>query len=599
MKSRGQLAKDKKITESPSEDAQRSRIFRNPIPGALNKALACALVSTLIAIFLVSNDGHMGRWWSAVYLKSHGYSFPDLYEASITELQDGLSSGHFSSVQLVKAYLTRIEEVNLKGPKLRSILEINPFAIRYASQLDAERRRRGKRSLLHGIPILVKDNMATRLPDGMNTTAGSYSLLGSIVSDEAEAIKRLRKAGAIIIGKTNLSEFSHFRSELLALGWSARGGQSNGAYYPGADPCGSSSGSAIAVSIGLATAALGSETDGSIACPSSNNNVVGIKPTVGLTSRSGVIPISSNQDSVGPITRSVTDAAIILSILSGKDKKDKHTLLQPSLVPDFTMALRKDAFKGKRIGVPRKVFLDGSMGKYDPSVILAFRDALDVITKLGATVIDPADLPSAKAISVAVTESEFLVTDVDFKIEINAYFQSLKSNPSRVRSLEDLIKFNDKHPELEKPTGFEDQSRLTQAQARNGRDTEYFEALALNHYLGRKNGIDAAIKQYNLDALVLPSPGYTLGTTPAALAGYPIVTVPLGFYPDHVSPVKSGPDIFYPAPGIPFGLLIFGTAFSELELIAFAFAFEQETRTRLKRKAFESAVPRTQLKDFK
>lgn len=530
--------------------------------------------------------------WAGTSLASKK-SFPDLYEASVAELQAGLEAGHFTSVDLVKAYFARIDEVNLKGPQLRAVLELNPSALAQAAALDKERKRSGKRSELHGIPVLLKDNIATAASEGMNTTAGSFSLLKSIVPDDAGVVKRLRKAGAIILGKANLSEFAHFRGNNLPSGWSGRGGQCTNAYFPHADPCGSSSGSGVASAIGLTAVALGTETDGSITCPSSNNNLAGIKPTVGLTSRAGVVPISEHQDTVGPMTRSIADAAIVLSVIAGPDPDDNFTLAQPSPVPDFTKALNKNALKGKRIGVPRRVFLNDSITGNDPFVNQEFEKALDTIRNLGAVVVDPADLPSAD--EIAVSNNETFVLDVDFKIQLNAWYASLKSNPSGVHSLADLIAFNDANPALEEPPRFEDQGILIESEATTGMNSTFFQSLAFDKELGATRGIDAALKQFNLDALVLPAPGFT--TVPAAIAGYPIVTVPLGFYPENVTIALAGPETVYPAPGVPFGLSFLGTAFSEFDLIGFAYAYEQKTQTRLARKAFAEAIPKTQLHD--
>ncbi|KAF8994509.1 amidase signature domain-containing protein [Cyathus striatus] len=361
--------------------------------------------------------------------------FPDLYEASVLELQDGLDKGFFTSVDLVKAYFARIEEVNLKGPALHAVLETNPKALTTAALLDEERKKKGKRGLIHGIPILLKDNIATLPSEGMNTTAGSFSLLGSIVPDDAHVVKRLRKAGAIILGKANLCEFACARGSIDS-GWSATGGQTTNAYFPNASPCGSSGGSGVAASIGLAAVTMGTETDGSITCPSSHNNVVGIKPTVRLTSRAGVVPISSHQDTVGPLTRSLSDAVIVLSAIAGKDTNDIYTLAQPTPIPDYTKALNPNALKGARIGVPRKVFLNDSLTGigYDKAA--------------RGDVVDPADIESAEELLVGLNLTVALRTD--FKIELQKYFRDLVHNPSRVQSLSDLIKFNDEHPELEK-----------------------------------------------------------------------------------------------------------------------------------------------------
>ncbi|KAI6015247.1 amidase signature domain-containing protein [Pisolithus orientalis] len=548
-------------------------------------------LSQSMAWILVGLSLSSAGWTSSVFFTTSAPP-PDLYEASVPELQAGLTSGQFTSVDLVKAYFARIEEVNLQSPKLRAVIETNPSALERAQALDFERLIYGPWSPLHGIPVLLKDNIATVAFEGMNTTAGSYSLLGSIFPDDAGVVKRLRAAGAIILGKANLSEWAHMRG-ILAAGWSGRGGQTTNAHYPNADPCGSSSGSGVASSIGLTAVSLGTETDSSITCPASNNNVVGIKPTLGLTSRAGVIPISEHQDTVGPLTRSVVDAAIVLSIIAGPDPNDNYTLAQPSPVPDYTLALNTSSLIGKRLGVPRTVFLNDTITGNDPYVNVIFSQALLTLQQLGATIVDPADLPSAY--EIVASKNETIVADIDFKVQINDWFESLVENPFNVTSLADLIAFNDKYPALEKPTGYIDQSVLIESEATTGRNATFFEALAFDREMGGSQGIDAALKQYNLDALVLPAPGYT--STPAAIIGYPIVTVPLGFYPDNVTIGSAGPNTIYPAPGVPIGLSFLGTAWSEYSLIGFAYAYEQKTMTRLQRKAYAAAIPQTQLAD--
>ncbi|QRW09892.1 amidase [Ceratobasidium sp. AG-Ba] len=520
--------------------------------------------------------------------------YPDLYEASILELQSGLDKKLFTSVDLVKAYLARIDEVNLKGAKLHAVIETNPSALKQAAALDAERKKSGKRSPLHGIPILLKDNIATIASEGMNTTAGSWALYKSVVPGDATVAAKLRKAGAILLGKANMSEWAHFRGN-VASGWSGRGGQATNPYYPSADPCGSSSGSGVATAVGLAAGSLGTETDGSIVCPSSYNNLVGIKPTVGLTSRSGVIPISSHQDTVGPMTRSVEDGAVILSIIAGRDSKDNYTSTAPSKIPDYTKYLDVGAIKGKRFGVPRAVFTNDSFTGNDPYINVAFNKSLDTIRALGGVIVDPADLPSAY--EIAASGNETFVLDVDFKIEVNAYLKGLESIPTGASTLAKLIAYNDDHKNLEEPEGYEDQSIFIESQATTGYNSTYYAALAADYELGRTRGIDYVLKKYKLDAIVLPSNGYT--TSPAAIAGYPIVTVPLGFFPNStkVTPGSAGPNTVYPAPGAPFGLAFLGTAYSEPSSIGFAYAYEQKTHTRLERRAYAAAIPRTQLKD--
>jgi len=288
----------------------------------------------------------------------------------------------------------------------------------------------------------------------------------------------------------------------------------------------------------------------------------------------------------------MTDAAIVLSIIAGKDPNDNFTLSQP-VVPDYMKALNINALKGKRIGVPRTIFTDDNLTGNDPFVNIAFNKSLDIIRSLGATIVDPTDLPSA--FEIVNSSNETFVLEVDFKVQLEGYFSSLIENPSGVRNLADLITFNDAHPALEKPTNYTDQSILIESEATTGRNSTFFESLTFNRDLGGSRGIDAALKAHRLDALVLPSPGFT--TTPAALAGYPIVTVPLGFYPDNVTIASAGPQTVYPAPGVPLGLSFLGTAFSEFDLIAFAFAYEQKTQTRLARKALSNAIPKTQLQD--
>ncbi|TFK84305.1 amidase signature enzyme, partial [Polyporus arcularius HHB13444] len=368
-------------------------------------------------------------------------AFPDLYEASIAELQTGLEKGQFTSVDLVKAYFARIDEVNLQGPTLRAVIETNPSALKQAAELDAERRANGARGPLHGIPILLKDNIATLHSEGMNTTAGSFALLGSVVPRDAHVAAKLRAAGAILLGKANLSEWANFRG-IVPSGFSGRGGQASSPYVPLGDPCGSSSGSGIGSAIGLAAAALGSETDGSIVCPSSFNNLVGIKPTVGLTSRDGVVPISEHQDTVGPMARSVTDAAVILSVIAGRDPRDNFTLAQPPVVPDYTKALQKDALRGTRLGVPRK-FFDG----VNSDVVAAFNTSLATMRALGATIVDPADFPDFD--EFVASNNETIVLNVDFKVDVNKYISELVEVPTGVKDLADLIAFNTAHADEE------------------------------------------------------------------------------------------------------------------------------------------------------
>ncbi|KAG2366490.1 amidase signature domain-containing protein [Suillus spraguei] len=519
--------------------------------------------------------------------KAFSVALPDLYEASIVELQDGLVKGYFTSVQLVKAYFDRIEEVNLKGPALHAVIETNPIAISQAAALDDERKEKGSRGPLHGIPLLLKDNIATLHEEGMNTTAGSYALLGSVVPRDAFVAAKLREAGAIFIGKANLSEWSGMRGK-GPNGLSERGGQTLSPYYPNAHPSSSSSGSGVAMAIGLAAGSLGSETHGSIVYPSSRNNVVGIKPTIGLVSRSGVIPISSHQDTTGPICRSVTDASILLNFMAGPDPRDEVTLHQPGIVPDYMKALDKNALKGARLGVPRS-FIHNIK-----TIEEAFNSSLDVFRALGAEIVDPADFPDTE--ELLISKAEKRVLDVDFKVDLNKYLSELVNVPTGVKTLAALIEFNEKRANLDLPPPFyKDQSQFIQSEATQV-DDAYFAALAEDFDLGRTRGIDAILAQFNLDAIILPTDGLAPG--PAAIAGYPLISVPLGFQPDDVELLPATPSSVYTqAPGLPFGLALMGTAYSEFKLIGYAYAFEQATHVRLKRRAYDGAIPRTQLTD--
>ncbi|KZT26146.1 amidase signature enzyme [Neolentinus lepideus HHB14362 ss-1] len=519
-------------------------------------------------------------------------AYPDLYEAGILELQDGLTKGLFTSVDLVKAYLARIDEINLKGPALRAVIETNPNALSQAADLDNERAEKGSRGSLHGIPILVKDNIATLHSEGMNTTAGSYALLGSVVPRDAPAAAKLRAAGAILLGKTNMSEWANFRGQVPS-GFSGRGGQCTCPYYPLVDPSGSSSGSGIAAAIGLAAGTLGTETNGSITSPSSRNNIVGVKPTVGLTSRAGVIPISSHQDSVGPMTRTVTDAAILLTTIAGPDDLDDYTLAQPSPVPDYTKALNTDALKGVRLGVPRSFATRATENaEAQGNIVKAFDQALEVFKQLGAEVIDPAEFLNAELLRANKYERHVL--SVDLKMDVNKYIDGLIEVPTGVKNLADLIRFNEEHADQELPGPYwTDQSQFIKSQSLEA--DEYFEkAVAADYEMSRTNGIDATLHKYNLDAIILPTNGFA--STPPAIAGYPLISIPLGFQPSDLAPAPAEPVRKY-APGVPFGISFMGTAWSEFKLIGYAYAFEQATKARLMRKAYEEAVPKTQLLD--
>ncbi|EIW81709.1 amidase signature enzyme [Coniophora puteana RWD-64-598 SS2] len=523
-------------------------------------------------------------------MDKHG--LPDLYDASIAELQKGMVEGLFTSVDLVRTYLARIDEVNHKGPQLRAVIETNPRALEQAAALDERRKTRGPLGPLHGIPLLLKDNIATAHEDGMQTTAGSHALVGSIVPRASHVVSLLTQAGAINLGKANLSEFGNFRGK-VSQGFSGRGGQTLCPYEPNAKGCpgGSSSGSAVSVAVGLAAGALGTETDGSILSPASRNCVVGLKTTVGLISRAGVIPISSTQDVIGPICRSVADVAIILSTIAGPDPRDEVTRSQPSSIPDYVAALRADAVKGVHVGIPRKLIDPNER----PGMNQAFEVALGVLRQLGAVIVEDANLPSTEEIRL-FPEAERTVMTCDLKADLNKYLSELVEVPTGVRSLADLIEWNKAHPELELVSPhFEDQYRFIQAEE-TSRDDAYYAAREIARELGRERGIDAALKKYGVDVFVLPKNGAS--SRAAALAGYPAITVPMGYMPDDTQHVSYPPSPLYDEwPGCPFGLVFFGAAYSEAKLLGCAYAFEQATRVRGQKRPCEWAVPKTQLAD--
>jgi amidase len=449
---------------------------------------------------------------------------------------------------------------------LNSVIELNPDAPEIAAALDLERREQGARGPLHGIPILLKDTIDTA--DAMLTTAGSLAMVDSRPARDAFVVQRLRAAGAVLLGKTNLSEWANFRSTHSSSGWSARGGQCRNPYALDRSPCGSSSGSAVAVASNLATVSLGTETDGSILCPAAMCSVVGIKPTVGLTSRSGVVPIAHSQDTVGPFARTVRDAALVLGVLTGIDPQDPASnASEGRRHDDYTPFLRADGLRGARIGVAREVYCG-----YSTHADRILTEALDTMQKLGAVIVDPADIPTARAMSTGPSELEVLL--YEFKADLNRYLDS-PDRAGSMRSLDDLIAFNAGHSGSELPHFGQELFAMAAAKGPLA-ETAYQEALATNHRFSREEGIDAALQAHELDALVMPStspafkidlingdPDVSGSSQPAALAGYPAITVPAGF---------AGP--------LPIGLTFVGTAFAEPVLIKLAYAFEQATHAR-------------------
>ncbi len=487
----------------------------------------------------------------------------ELDELTIGELQSGMASGKFTAQSLTRKYLDRIDDVDKHGPNINSVIELNPDALAIATELDRLPKPGRVRLPLHGIPVLIKDNIDTH--DRMTTTAGSLALGGSIPLQDAFVAKRLRDAGAVILGKTNLSEWANFRSSHSSSGWSGRGGQTRNPYVLDRNPCGSSSGTGAAIAANLAAIGIGTETDGSVVCPSTANSLVGLKPTLGLISRAGIIPIAHSQDTAGPMTRSVTDAAILLGVLAGRDSRDDATRAGAGKsFADYTKFLDANGLRGARIGVHRKGF------GFNDAVDKVINNSLDIIKKRGAVVVDPADIPTHGKFD----DSELEVLLYEFKADLNAYLASLGSR-APVKSLQEIIEFNEQYRDREMP--YFGQDLFIKAQAKGPlTDKAYRAALAKNHRLSRKEGIDAVMDKYRLDALVAPTGGpawptdwingdhFTGGySTASAVAGYPHITVPAGY-------------VF----GLPVGISFFGRAWSEPNLLKFAYAFEQATRAR-------------------
>jgi amidase len=485
----------------------------------------------------------------------------ELDEVTVTDLQKALASGKLTARTLTQKYLSRIEEIDKHGPALNSVIEVNPDALAIADALDTERKAKGSRGPLHGIPVLIKDNIDTA--DRMQTTAGSLALLGSKPSKDSFVAQKLREAGAVILGKTNLSEWANIRSSHSISGWSGRGGQTKNPYALDRNPCGSSSGSGAAVSANLCALAIGTETDGSVVCPASANGIVGIKPTLGLVSRAGIIPIAHSQDTAGPMARTVRDAAILLGALAGVDPRDPATAESKGKAEaDYTKFLDPDGLRGARIGVARKYF-----GATDATDEL-MNHLLEEMKQHGAILVDPADLDSHGKFD----STELTVLLYELKADLNAYLQN---RPGAPQSLEEIITFNERNKDKEMP--FFGQDMFTRAQAKGPLTSkEYLDALEANHRLSRKEGIDALMDQFHLDAIVAPTAGptwvndYATGdhsvggsSNAAAVAGYPDIAVPAGF-------------VF----GLPVGISFFGRAWSEPTLLKIAYGFEQKIQPR-------------------
>jgi len=483
----------------------------------------------------------------------------ELDEITIADLQAGMASGKFSARSITERYLARIEEIDKQGPAINSVIEVNPEALAIADALDKEHNR--ARGPMHGIPVLIKDNIDTA--DGMQTTAGSLALLGSKPTRDSFVAQKLRESGAVILGKTNLSEWANIRSSHSSSGWSGRGGQTLNPYALDRNPCGSSSGSGAATAASLCAVAVGSETDGSVVCPSSANGLVGIKPTLGLISRAGIIPIAHSQDTAGPMARTVRDAAILLGALAGADPRDSATSAsEGKAAADYTKFLDPHGLRGARIGVARKYF--GSNDSQDQLM----NHLIDAMKRQGAEIIDPADLPTHGKFD----DTELLVLLYELKADLNAY---LAARPGAPASLKEVIDFNDRNREKEMP--YFGQDLFIKAEAKGPLTSkEYIDALEANHRLSRQEGIDAVMDQFHLDAIMAPTAGpawltdfangdHAVGgsSNAAAVAGYPDITVPAGF-------------VF----GLPVGISFFGRAWSEPTLLKIAYGFEQTIQAR-------------------
>ncbi len=492
-----------------------------------------------------------------------GAQVPDLDEKTIGDLAEGMKSGRYTARSIAESYIARIEAVDRKGPALHCVIELNPDALSIADALDRERKEKGPRGPLHGIPVLIKDNIDTS--DRMGTTAGSLALVGSKPPEDAFLVKQLRRSGAVILGKTNLSEWANIRSSRSTSGWSGRGGLTKNPYALDRNTSGSSSGSAAAVTANLCTVAVGTETDGSIVSPSSINGIVGIKPTVGLVSRTGIIPISHSQDTAGPMARTVRDAAMLLGALAGFDGEDRATEESRGKAPaDYTGHLDAKGLKGARIGVVRKYF--GFLDKVD----VVINRALEVLKAQGAVLVDPADIETIGKFD----DTENLVLLYELKADLNAYLARLGPG-APVHTLKEIIEYNERNKNREMP--YFAQEMFIKAEAKGPlTEKEYQDALEADRRLARKEGIDAVMDKFNLDALAAPTGGpawvtdlidgdHFIGgsSSAAAVAGYPSVTVPAGL-------------VF----GLPVGISFFGRAWSESTLIRLAYAYEQATRNR-------------------
>lgn len=487
----------------------------------------------------------------------------ELNEVTVAELQQDMKSGKYTSHAITQLYLNRIHDIDKAGPKLNAVIALNPDALAIADAMDKERAAGKVRGPLHGIPVLLKDNINTK--DKIATTAGSLALADNYVGKDAFIANRLREAGAVILGKTNLSEWANFRSTRACSGWSSKGGQTKCPYILDRNPSGSSAGTGSAVAANLCAVGIGTETDGSVVSPSSVNGIVGIKPTVGLLSRTGIIPISKTQDTAGPMARTVTDAAILLSVLAGIDTADAYAPTDKSKIEaDYTKFLDVNGLQGKRLGIEKTAYTG------NPDMEAMLKDALTLLKNKGATIVEIELIRELKPIGT----DEFTVLLYEFKDGLNKYLSTAKS---KVKSLADVMAFNKANEAKAMP--FFKQEIMDQAQAKGDLTSkEYTDAVAKTTGITRK-AIDNIMKENNLDAIIAPTNGFACTidlvngdydngfgfSTPAAMAGYPHITVPMGSAHD-----------------LPLGLSFVSTAYKEADIIKLAYAFEQASKKRVK-----------------
>ena len=565
----GDLPSSEAGPKSPasSGNEQPSSVTRRQFLGTGAAASGALILGGAEACSPSGEGGESGGGSRGAAVPGAGQPWPlssfELEGVSITDLHAGMVSGRWTSRELTEAYLNRVEEVDGRGPTLRSVIETNPDALEIAEALDQELAAGQVRGPLHGIPIFLKDNIATH--DRMTTTAGSYALEGSIPPADSGVARKLRAAGAVLLGKTNLSEWANYRSSRSSSGWSGRGGQCRNPYVLDRNPCGSSSGSGAAASASLCGAAIGTETNGSIVCPSNANGIVGIKPTVGLVSRSRIIPISHTQDTAGPMARSVRDAALVLGAMTGMDPEDSATTAGAEhALTDYTPSLVPEGLQGARIGVATQ-YAEGH-----ERVEELFEAALEVMRRAGATMVE---IPEVDAWRRMGRPSGTLMR-YEFKADLNAYLAGLGPE-APATSLEEIIAFNEANADRELP--YFQQEIMLQAQELGPlSEPDYMEALAEAMRLSRAEGIDRVMGEHGLDAIVAPtgSPAWTTdlingdryhmgSSSPAAISGYPNITVPMGFFRE-----------------LPVNISIWGRAWSEPELLRIAYAYEQLTRHR-------------------